>query len=184
LQIFNDSVDAYKSWTLFLIFVSIIVLISGVVLLTHKKPERTTPASTGRLGLAVRKYKHKAKQSDTKALVNRQVDGEEEGQSLRRSEEGNGETAEELWEVGEASDDEDEPNSSMRLQRTPTTASGEEGVGLMLRDHEEEDAHELVHERSRAGSTLSRRASDPFRDEPDGFGEFANGHANAAGGDR
>jgi hypothetical protein len=180
LQIFNDSVDAYKSWTLFLIFVSIIVLISGVVLLTHKKPEA---ASTGRLGLAVRKYKHKAKQSDTKALVNRQVDGEEEGQSLRRSEEGNGETAEELWEVGEASDDEDEPNSSTRLQRTPTTAGGEEGVGLMIRDHEE-DAHELVHERPRAGSTLSRRASDPFRDESDGFGEFANGHTNAAGGDR
>ena len=178
MQIFNDSVDAYKSWTLFLIFVSIIVLISGVVLLTHKKPERITPASTGRLGLAVRKYKHKAKQSDIKA--NRQVDGEGEGQSLRRSEEGNVETAEELWEVGEASDDEDEPNSSTRLQRTPTIAGGEEGVGLMIRDHEE-DAHELVHDRPRAESTLSRRASDPFKDEPDGFGEFANGHANAAG---
>lgn len=37
--IFNDETDAYKSWTLFLIFVSILVLISGVVLLTHKKPE-------------------------------------------------------------------------------------------------------------------------------------------------
>lgn len=131
----------------------------------------------------MRKYKHKAKQSDTKALVNRQVDDEEEGQSLRRSEEGNGEAAEELWEVGEASDDEDESNSSMRPQRTPTTVVGEEGVGLMIRDHEE-DAHELVHGRPPGGSTLTRRASDPFRDEPDGFGEFANGHANATGGDR
>jgi predicted membrane channel-forming protein YqfA (hemolysin III family) len=37
--IFNGQVEAYKSWTLFLIFVSILVLISGVVLLTHKKPE-------------------------------------------------------------------------------------------------------------------------------------------------
>ena len=37
--IFNNEVEAYKSWTLFLIFLSIIVLIGGVVLLTHKKPE-------------------------------------------------------------------------------------------------------------------------------------------------
>jgi len=40
--IFNGQVEAYKSWTLFLIFVSILVLISGVVLLTHKKPEPVT----------------------------------------------------------------------------------------------------------------------------------------------
>lgn len=111
------------------------------------------------------------------------MDDEDEGQSLRRSEEGNGDNAEELWAVGEASDDEDEPNSSTRLQRTPTTAGGDEGMGLMIKDHEE-DAHELEHERPRAGSTLSRRTSDPFRDEPDEFGEFANGHANAAGGNR
>lgn len=37
--IFNDEVDAYESWTLFLIFCSIIILISGVVLLTNKKPD-------------------------------------------------------------------------------------------------------------------------------------------------
>lgn len=37
--VFNDEVDAYKPWTLFCLFLSIAVLISGVVLLTHKKPE-------------------------------------------------------------------------------------------------------------------------------------------------
>lgn len=177
--IFNNEVDSYKSWTLFLIFVSIIVLISGVVLLTHKKPERTTPAPGVRLGLAARKTKHKAKQSDAKALVDRQEDGDDEGQSLRRSEEGNVEDAEELWAVGEVSDDEDEPTSTTRLQRTPTTAGGEEGVELMIGDHGEEDAHELGHGRPRAESTLSRRLSDPFRDELDRFGELANGHAGA-----
>ncbi|KAG6903031.1 hypothetical protein C0995_007464 [Termitomyces sp. Mi166 len=42
--IFNNEVDAYQGWTLFLIFVSILILISGVVLLTHKKPESTSSA--------------------------------------------------------------------------------------------------------------------------------------------
>ena len=43
--IFNDEVQAYQSWTLFLIFVSILVLILGVVLLTHKKPEPVKPSN-------------------------------------------------------------------------------------------------------------------------------------------
>jgi hypothetical protein len=177
-QIFNDAVDAYKSWTLFLIFVSIVVLISGVVLLTHKKPEQTTPPSGVRLRPTTRN-KHKAKRSDATALVNGQDDGEDEGQSLRRSEEGDGGDAEELWAVGDASDDEDEPNLPARTQRTTLPTSGEEGAGLMMQDHGEEDAHELPDGRPRAGSTLSRRASDPFRDEPDEFGGFANGHADS-----
>ncbi|KIO30760.1 hypothetical protein M407DRAFT_20285 [Tulasnella calospora MUT 4182] len=48
--IFNDEVDAYKPWTLFCLFLSIVVLISGVVLLTHKKPEpkpAANPTGTG-----------------------------------------------------------------------------------------------------------------------------------------
>ncbi|KAH6910354.1 hypothetical protein BKA70DRAFT_1100903 [Coprinopsis sp. MPI-PUGE-AT-0042] len=53
--IFNNEVEAYKSWDLFLIFLSIIVLIGGVVLLTHKKPEPETTrirgAATPRTGL-------------------------------------------------------------------------------------------------------------------------------------
>ncbi|TFL05818.1 hypothetical protein BDV98DRAFT_560682 [Pterulicium gracile] len=44
--IFNNEVDAYKPWVLFLIFLSIAVLISGVVLLTHKKPDHATSKSS------------------------------------------------------------------------------------------------------------------------------------------
>jgi magnesium transporter len=183
LQIFNDAVDAYKSWTLFLIFVSILTLISGVVLLTHKKPDRTPAASGGRLGPAARKTKHKAKKSDTKALVEGRDEGDDEGQSLRRSEEGSRDT-DELWAVGEASDEEDEPSSTTRLQRTPTTAGGEEGVGLMVGDDGDQDIRELGHGRPRTGSTLSRRMSDPFRNESDEFGEFSNGHIGSKRGDR
>src|SRR5258708_29276613 len=50
-QIFNDSVDAYASWTLFLSVISILVLISGVVLLTHKKPEPSTMQRDGGVAL-------------------------------------------------------------------------------------------------------------------------------------
>ena len=48
--IFNNEVDAYESWVLFLIFVSILVLVTGVVLLTHKKPDPAAhpPADSGR----------------------------------------------------------------------------------------------------------------------------------------
>jgi hypothetical protein len=44
----------------------------------------------------------------------------------------------------------------------------------MIGDHGEEDAHELELGRPRAESKLSRRASDPFKDEPDEFGEFVD----------
>lgn len=180
-QIFNDEVDAYKPWALFLIFVSILILISGVVLLTHKKPERVAPASNTRMGSVARKSKHKAKASDAKGLANSQEEDDDvgEGHSLRRSEEGRPGNEDETWAVGEVSDDEDEPDSATRLQRTPTTAGGDEGVGLMLEDHVEEDTHNAGHGtgRPRAASNLSRRASDPFRDSADEFGEFAGGRA-------
>ena len=155
-------------------------MISGVVLLTHKKPERTAPGPGARLGLVAPNKRRGNKPSDTKALVDGQDDGEDERESLR-SEGGDGDNAEELWAVGEASDDEDRPSSATRLQRTPTTTGAEEGVGLMLRDDGEQNAHELEYGRLQAGSTRSRRASDPFRDEPDDFGEFANSHSVSRG---
>ncbi|CCA66332.1 hypothetical protein PIIN_00018 [Serendipita indica DSM 11827] len=45
--VFNDEIDAYEPWTLFLIFASIVVLIGGVVLLTLKKPEKPKPKTPG-----------------------------------------------------------------------------------------------------------------------------------------
>ncbi|KAJ7647271.1 hypothetical protein FB45DRAFT_892927 [Roridomyces roridus] len=95
--IFNNEVDAYQPWTLFLIFVSIFILISGVVLLTHKKPEpgplsarATTAAGFPRLQLrplgASRKGK-KAVDDDEQTVVG----GEEE--------------EEVMWSVGEAESD-------------------------------------------------------------------------------
>jgi len=90
LKIFNDEVDAYQSWTLFLICVSILVLICGVVLLTHKKPESTT----GKIKSSARVPRRKSKTSGSKTKHAEAV-GEEEEQ---------GET-QVLWALGEASDD-------------------------------------------------------------------------------
>ncbi|KAF7361823.1 hypothetical protein MVEN_00526600 [Mycena venus] len=111
--IFNNEVDSYQSWTLFLIFVSIFVLISGVVLLTHKKPEpgplaarsaaalgsvgfprmelrqRKTGARKGKAGSKPRGVGVGAEDRDDEETM---VDGEEEV----------------LWRVGDASDEEDE----------------------------------------------------------------------------
>ncbi|KAG5353771.1 hypothetical protein C0989_002554 [Termitomyces sp. Mn162] len=91
--IFNNEVDAYQGWTLFLIFVSILILISGVVLLTHKKPENTSSAPL----ILSRTAKGKGK-------AKKDIDVEE-GQT------GEGAEREVLWTLGE-DEDEDEDGTS------------------------------------------------------------------------
>ena len=91
MKIFNDEVDAYQSWTLFLICVSILVLICGVVLLTHKKPESTI----GKKKSSARLPRRKTKTGSSRAK-HAEAAGEEEEQE--------GET-QVLWALGEASDD-------------------------------------------------------------------------------
>lgn len=94
--IFNDEVEAYKSWTLFLIFISILVLISGVVLLTHKKPQpiKSSSATQGR----------RRKQKRRNRMAASGTSGEE-GHSPRGEDDGEEEQA--LWALGEESDEED-----------------------------------------------------------------------------
>lgn len=158
-QIFNNEVDSYQSWTLFLIFVSIFVLISGVVLLTHKKPEpgplsARSAAALGSVGFplrqrgAARKGKG-GKATKVKAVVDRDeeetmVDGEEEV----------------LWRIGDASDesgeeddegqDEDVDHHQHPLYKGAAVLlngggsrqrlHGEEGEGLLPADeHEHQD---------------------------------------------
>ncbi|EKM81025.1 hypothetical protein AGABI1DRAFT_71748 [Agaricus bisporus var. burnettii JB137-S8] len=92
--IFNDEVGAYKSWTLFLIFVSILVLICGVVLLTHKKPE--PKSSKTQSSAALPRRQAQAHKSKTKLTT---MEGDEE------NEHGEDQI---LWAVGEVSDAEGE----------------------------------------------------------------------------
>ncbi|KAF9012395.1 hypothetical protein BDQ17DRAFT_1232351 [Cyathus striatus] len=90
--IFNDEVDAYQSWTLFLIFVSILVLISGVVLLTHKKPEPLNSVKSSALPRPRRTHRSKLRSSTDLEQGEEELDHAGEDQVL--------------WAVGEASDDE------------------------------------------------------------------------------
>ncbi|KAG9004991.1 hypothetical protein FRB90_010628 [Tulasnella sp. 427] len=65
--IFNDEVDAYKPWTLFCLFLSIVVLIAGVVLLTHKKPEPKPAAASNPTGAGDDAHSMRTMTSPTKS---------------------------------------------------------------------------------------------------------------------
>ena len=139
------------------------ILISGVVLLTLKKPEKRggAPAAAGIPGSA-RSIRPSRRRSDSKQDLER-------GEG-RRTEEGRElDDDQTLWEVGEMSDDEDgdggersegqrtpqrqpSPNISRRPQ--PQQHPGEEGRGLM--GDEEEDGDE-EHPHGRPG----RRSTSP-----------------------
>jgi hypothetical protein len=131
--IFNNQVDAYKPWILFLVFTSIVILISGVVLLTHKKPER----------------------SQRNVARSRPVikdDRNSEAQALRGSEEGES-PADELWQLGDMSDDEDGADADTTKPASRGAADGgvEEGRRLI----EEED----MRRSSSSDATLARNDS-------------------------
>ncbi|KXN85382.1 hypothetical protein AN958_11482 [Leucoagaricus sp. SymC.cos] len=152
--IFNNEVDAYQSWTLFLIFVSILVLISGVVLLTHKKPE---PATGKIKSSALPKRRTKAHSSKTKLAAEEGDEGDER----------DGED-EVLWAVGEVSEDEAEgededvdhhqhPSYQQEESQHHSRVTGRKG-----KDNEDSKSGE---EEDLMNST--RRSMDPFRDNQD-----------------
>src|ERR1700761_5855941 len=128
-QIFNDSVDAYASWTLFLSFVSILILISGVVLLTHKKPEPSTTQRDG--GIALNAIPGR---QIPRTAADDKTDGHEGVHSEDHIDDG-----EALWDVGEASDEEDEHTTlTPRLESGGKSGYGEEGERLMTAPRDDE----------------------------------------------
>ena len=162
--------DAYAPWALFFSFVSILILISGVVLLTHKKPEASTTQRDG--GIAVN------------AIPGRPVPRTGGGKTQGRDEmhpEDHLEDGQALWDVGEASDEEDERTSlAPRLESGSKRNYSEEGEHLMTASHDDDDTH--IHAtttngrrqtRRRSSSSILRRDDDQDRDEGDGFGAFA-----------
>jgi hypothetical protein len=122
--VFNNDIEAYSAITLFAIFVSMLVRIAGVVLLTIKKPEPAT--ATPALG------------PDGSIALSKM----ERGDGVA---EGNGEV---VWQVGDASDDEDETPVNTSMHATDKAGApkglasadrGEEGRGLMD-EHDQEQA--------------------------------------------
>ncbi|CAK5281566.1 unnamed protein product [Mycena citricolor] len=141
--IFNNEVDSYQSWTLFLIFVSIFILISGVVLLTHKKPEPGALSSRSVIalnedGFPRIRLRQRGSRKAKAGMLEQSADDDEETMV------GGEEQA--LWDIGDASDDEsddgegqdedvDHPQHPLHngpTRHTPKTSSlGEEGVQLL-----------------------------------------------------
>lgn len=171
LQVFNDSVDAYQTWALFMIFISMMILISGVVLLTLKKPEKrggapTTPGASG----SARSIRPSRRRSNSKLDLEH---GDGRGSEVDARELDDDRT---MWQVGEMSDDEDgddgggrsaggrsEGQRTPRQQRSPEVSRkpqqqqhpGEEGRGLMG-DEEDEEEEERLH-----GGFGRRRSTSP-----------------------
>lgn len=162
--------DAYQTWTLFLIFISIMVLISGVVLLTLKKPEKrggapTTPGVPG----SARGVRPNRRRSDSKQDLER---GDGRGSEADGRELDDDQT---LWELGEMSDGEggdgdarsaggrSEGQRTPRVQLSPNVSRkpqpqqhpGEEGRGLMGEEEDDED------EGHRVQGGFGRRSSSP-----------------------
>lgn len=95
--VFNDEVDSYRGWTLFLIFLSMLVLIAGVVLLTHKKPE----PMDGKVKSATPRPR-RVKNRPLRPRGDLESQAGDEGGEDRDNEQ------DVLWEVGNVSDDDDE----------------------------------------------------------------------------
>ncbi|KAI0356389.1 hypothetical protein OH77DRAFT_1401268 [Trametes cingulata] len=193
--IFNDEVDAYQSWTLFFIFVSMGVLVSGVVLLTYKKPEEkvTSPTSAVPLSSRGRRRSRKGGAGLTE---------EDEEDALHEAEEGEHEEA--MWQLGDASDEEDDgtrsprptsprPQGSPRMQRRASGMKLGMGSGRsrsprprqrgegehesMLANHEVDDEEAQRRESTSSDATLARPDTAAFLDD-DAFGPWkdSTGH--------
>lgn len=192
--------DAYQSWTLFLIFCSMIVLVSGVVLLTYKKPEDKASAPSSSVPLSARGHRSATKTDFVGT-------GRDEEDALHEIEGERDDAA--TWQLGEASDeDEDSGTRSPRSLRSPriqrktsamslrlgentsqanlarskgsrprTRGDGEEAS--MLAAHEAEEEEET---RSRGSTssdaTLARPDTATFVDEP--FGAWEDAHSGKA----
>jgi len=164
-------VDAYQTWTLFLIFISIMILILGVVLLTLKKPERRGGApTTPRVAGPARTIPPRRRRSGGKQDLER---GDGRGSEVDARELGDDQT---LWQVGEASDEEDgddvrsaggrsegqrtpRQQLSPRISRKPPQHPGEEGRGL-IEDGEEDSDDDHVGLERRSGSPVPSLSSN------------------------
>jgi len=128
--IFNDEVDAYKSWALFLVGVFILILIGGVAMLTKKKPlpSPAGPASN------LRNMRSMPVNASTSRLRKLDDDIESEAMNIQSMEDPL------VWEVGDGSDDEGEVDV---IKVPPKTAIGSGGTerSQLMEDDEGEEYH-------------------------------------------
>ena len=151
-----------------------ITLVSGVVLLTYKKPEKKPLHSENPSIMALPRIGTGRKGNG---------EGDDEQEALRDIEEGDGE-ADMMWQIGDAEEGEDEedgPRSRSplsvrrRVSSTKPKVGGEGEEEHMLPDREEgEEGHR---ESTSSDATLARPDSAPaYTDE---FGTWEHGKAQS-----
>lgn len=148
-----------------------ITLISGVVLLTYKKPEKKSATSGHPAGVAL------PPRSRRGARRKGGVAGEDEQDALRDIEEGEGD-AEELWQIGDASDDEDDsghPRSPRPVRHRSSSARsrGEGEQERMIGDGD--DVEEGEHRESTSSDATLARPDSARGYADDDFGGWQNG---------
>ncbi|KAF8345899.1 hypothetical protein F5887DRAFT_963989 [Amanita rubescens] len=153
--VFNNEVGAYSGWTLFLIFLSILVLIAGVVLLTLKKPEppedkiKSATLSAHPRRTPIRSARPRTARS---ARIDLESQGEHEDDGERNNE------RDVLWEVGHASDDDDQgEDEDIDHHQHPLYSDDSQQKGQTRTNGEREEGVELVS--SNGGEDLLRRHS-------------------------
>lgn len=155
--IFYDQSGQYAGWALAAVFLSISVLISGVVLLSMKRVENTeTQTPVVNLQAPRRQRASSGASSDETAV-------EREGESQRPVPKD-----EVMWQVGEDSDSDEEGEDGERSHKGHgvggTRGDGERG-GLLFANEEEDEDHPNEHMRSRArGNSLVRSPAVQPRD--------------------
>lgn len=154
------------------------------MLLTHKKPERApvTKATAHLSSLPARK-KGKGNKGDGRlSPIHDDDDGEGENQALRSREEGV-QDRHLLFQVGDTSDDEDDdhyttpsqkPGGGQATAGRSTPSGGDEGLGLINSSHEETDDGDGRRTSDSSDVTLPR-PEDPFRDDPEEYGDWEGG---------
>jgi len=144
-----------------------LVLISGVVLLTHKKPE-PPPLAVPNTATAVPILRSGRRPEGT-------ASGDEGA-------EGAGVT-EEFWAIGEDSDEEGDsarPRAKIGSGSGRGPGRGEERLGLIGRVDDGETINASVPRRSGSSDATLSRDHDPFRDEGDEFGEWEDAGVGTA----
>jgi len=184
--------------TLFAVFLSIAVLIGGVVLLTSKKPEPKLPAQPTILGPVPRNARRrpKATSTDETAIRQRVGEGEEEDDALRLSDDDEAERDAVMWQIGDDEDEEDGLDGDAKHATGSKPHDATRPPPPAYHGGDEDDVHEEVRglisaqdgEDSSAGhapegSGDAARTTPPIttvrhtKDDDDDFGEWEDGAA-------
>lgn len=175
---------------MFAVFISIAVLIGGVVLLTNKKPEPKAPAPSTILGPVRRGVQAGRRRPRAGGVSADSTDGlyheGEEDDALRGSDDdddNDGDRESAMWQIGDDEDDADDVDVDVKKPAPAHhPAEGHEETHALFADHDgDHDAGAGTGPQKVGESTTSRTAAGTAtrnaREDDDDFGEWEDGAA-------